>query len=69
MATEYELLTIDEAARLLKVHRSHIFRLMRSGELPFVKRGKRYTRILSGDLVAFIQRHRKEAIATKEVRQ
>jgi excisionase family DNA binding protein len=69
MAIEDELLTIDEAASLLKVHTSHIFRLMRSGELPFVKRGSRYTRILKSDLMAFVQKHRKEAIPAKEVQK
>ena len=56
---ENELLTIDEVAKFLKVHRSHIFRLMKEGELPVVKRGRRYTRILRSDLATFIQRHRK----------
>ena len=55
-----ELLTIDEVAKVLKVHKSHIFRLMKEGELPIVKRGKRYTRILRSDLIAFIQKHRLE---------
>lgn len=55
-----ELLTIAEVARVLKVHKSHIFRLMKEGELPVVKRGKRYTRILRSDLIAFIQKHRAE---------
>jgi len=55
-----ELLTIDEVAKVLKVHKSHIFRLMKEGELPIVKRGNRYTRILRSDLVVFIQKHRVE---------
>jgi excisionase family DNA binding protein len=55
-----ELLTIDEVAKVLKVHKSHIFRLMKEGELPIVKRGNRYTRILRSDLGAFIQKHRVE---------
>lgn len=62
-----ELLTIDEVAQLLKVHRSHVFRLMKDGELPIVRRGTRYTRILRSDLMAFVQKYRKEAIPTKEV--
>jgi excisionase family DNA binding protein len=55
-----ELLTIDEVAKVLKVHKSHIFRLMKEGELPIVKRGNRYTRILRSDLRVFIQKHRVE---------
>jgi excisionase family DNA binding protein len=69
VAIETELLTIDEAASLLKVHRSYIFRLMRDGELSVVRRGRRYTRILRSDLTTFVQRHRKEAIPGKEVQQ
>lgn len=63
-----ELLKVDEAASFLKVNRSHIFSLMKSGELPYVKRGRRYTRILRGDLMAFVQRYRKEATPPKEAR-
>ena len=55
-----ELLTIDEVAKVLKVHESYMYRLMKEGELPVVKRGKRYTRILRSDLIAFIQKHRLE---------
>jgi len=57
---EDELLTIGEVAKWLKVHESHVYRLMKEGELPVVKRGKRYTRILRSDLIAFIQKHRLE---------
>jgi excisionase family DNA binding protein len=55
-----ELLTISEVAKWLKVHESHVYRLMNEGELPVVRRGKRYTRILRSDLRAFIQEHRLE---------
>ena len=64
-----ELLTIDEVASLLKVHRSHVFRLMKDGELSVVKRGRRYTRILNSDLMAFVKKYRKEATPAKEVQQ
>jgi len=57
---EDELLTISEVAKWLKVHESYMYRLMKEGELPVVKRGKRYTRILRSDLIAFIQKHRLE---------
>lgn len=62
-------MTIDEVAKLLKVHRSHVFRLMKEGELPVVRRGRRYTRILRSDLMAFVQKHRKEAVPREEVQQ
>lgn len=64
---EDELLTIDEVASILKTHRSHVFRLMKEGEISVIRRGKRYTRILGSDVMAFIQKHRKEARAGEEV--
>ena len=64
-----ELLTIDEVAKLLKVHRSHVFRLMKDGEFAVVRRGTRYTRILRSDLMAFVQKYRKELILRKEVQE
>jgi len=57
---EDELLTISEVSKWLKVHESYMYRLMKEGELPVVRRGKRYTRILRSDLIAFIQKHRLE---------
>jgi len=63
---EDELLTIDEVASLLKTHKSYIFRLIKSGELPVIRRGKRYTRIMKSDLMTFIQRHREESMLAKE---
>ncbi len=64
-----DLLTIDEVAQLLKVHRSYVFRIMKDGELSVVRRGTRYTRILRSDLMAFIQKYRREPIPAKEVQQ
>ena len=62
-----ELLTVDEVASILKVHRSHVFRLLKEGEIPIIRRGSRYTRILRNDLIAFIQRYRKDVMPAKEV--
>jgi excisionase family DNA binding protein len=56
-----ELLTVDEVADILKVHKSHVFRLMKDGELPVVRRGKRFTRILSSDLESFVKKYRRGA--------
>ncbi len=64
-----DLLTIDEVAQLLKVHRSYVFRLMKDDELSVVRRGTRYTRILRSDLMAFIEKYRREPIPAKEVQQ
>ncbi len=63
---EDELLTIAEVAGILKVHKSHIYALMRDGELSVVKKGKRFTRILRSDLVTYIERHRLEARPKEE---
>jgi excisionase family DNA binding protein len=64
---EDELLTIDEVAKILKVNKSHVFELMKEGELPVVRRGTRYTRILRSDLMAFVQKYRKEPMPREEV--
>ena len=53
-----ELLTIDEVAQILKVCERHVFRLTRAGELPIVKHGRKFTRILRSDLDAYIARYR-----------
>ena len=58
---EDELLTIDEVADILKVHKSHVFRLMKDGEFPVVRRGTKYTRILRSDLESFVQKYRRGA--------
>jgi len=63
---EDELLTVDEVAGILKVSQSHVFRLMRAGELTVVRDGKRFTRILKSDLAAYIQRHRLSINSGKE---
>jgi excisionase family DNA binding protein len=66
---EDELLTIGEVAKILKVSESHVFQLMKEGELSVVRRGTHYTRILRSDLMAFVQRHRKEATPKEEVEE
>jgi len=54
---ENELLTIEEVANSLKVSEGHVYRLMRQGELPVIKRGRRFTRIRRSDLMAFLDRY------------
>ena len=62
-----EVMTIGEAAEFLKSSKTHVFNLIREGELPVTRRGKRYTRLMKSDLLAFLERHRKEAGTAKEV--
>jgi excisionase family DNA binding protein len=62
-------MTAGEAAQFLKTSKTYVFKMIREGELPVIKRGKRYTRLMRTDLVAFLQRHRKEAIPAKEVQR
>ena len=50
-------LTIREAAAALRLSERTIFRIIRRGELPFVKIGTSL-RIMPDDLVAFVQKHR-----------
>ena len=52
-----ELLTIKEVASFLKTSEFTIYRLMRQGELPCIRKGKRFTRIRKTDLEAFLQKH------------
>ena len=63
-----ELLTIDQVAEILKVHKSHVFRLMKDGDLPVVRRGKRFTRILESDLESFVQKYRRGAKRLEETK-
>ena len=64
---EDEILTIKEAAKLLRVSQTQIYRLIKEGELPVIKRGKRYTRLQRTDLLFFLERYRKEPASMKEV--
>lgn len=48
------LLTIEEAARLLRVSPVTIWRMVKSGELPAVRVGKKVMRIRKADLAAVI---------------
>ncbi|MBT4512456.1 MAG: helix-turn-helix domain-containing protein [Chloroflexi bacterium] len=58
---EDKLLTIDDVARNLKVSEATVYRLMREGELPVIRRGRKFTRIQESDLMAFVQRYRRLA--------
>ncbi|MBA7469626.1 hypothetical protein ES707_04899 [subsurface metagenome] len=51
------LLTIDEVAQRLRVATITVFRLMKSGKLPFIKVSRRFTRIREKDLEVFLDRH------------
>jgi len=61
-----ELLTIDEAAAILRVNKSYIFKLMKESKLTVVRDGKRFTRILKSDLTEYIQKYRKPINGGKE---
>ena len=65
-AMEDELLTIDEVAAILKVSKSYVFRLMRDGQLTVIRDGKRFTRILRSDLIAYVEKHRQPINDEKE---
>jgi excisionase family DNA binding protein len=52
-----ELLTIKEAASFLKTSEFTVYRLMRHGEFPCIRKGKRFTRIRKTDLEAFLQKY------------
>ena len=54
---EDRLLTIEEIAEKLRVNQSTIFRLMKSGKLPYIKVSRRFTRIREEDLEYFLNKH------------
>lgn len=52
-----EILTVEQAADFLQVHKITVCRYIREGLLPAVKLGKMY-RLLSRDVEAFLQEMR-----------
>ncbi len=64
-----EVITIGEAAEFLKTSKTYIFKMVREGELPVIRRGKRYTSSMKGDAIAFQQRHRMEVVPAKEAQK
>jgi excisionase family DNA binding protein len=60
---EDELLTRAEVAEFLKVSQQEVYRLTRTGELPVIKKSKKFVRYKKSDILAFLERyyrHRKE---------
>lgn len=49
-----EILTVEQAADFLQVHKITVYRYIREGLLPAVKLGKMY-RLFSRDVEAFLQ--------------
>ncbi|MDR7419218.1 MAG: helix-turn-helix domain-containing protein [Armatimonadota bacterium] len=49
-----EILTVEQAAEFLQVHRITVYRYIREGALPAVKLGKLY-RLFSRDVEAFLE--------------
>jgi len=52
---DLKVYTISEVAQILKIHRTYVARLIRSGRLPAIKIGKFY-RIRERDLEDFLNR-------------
>lgn len=52
-----EILTVEQAADFLQVHKMTVYRYIREGLLPAVRLGKMY-RLFSRDLEAFLQQMR-----------
>lgn len=53
--TDTELVTIEEAARLLRVSSVTVWRMVKSGALPALRIGRKTLRIRRADLLAIIQ--------------
>lgn len=54
---QYELLTREEAAGILKISLVQLYRLTRDREITVVKRGSRFVRYRRSDIEDFIDRH------------
>jgi len=52
-----EILTVEEAAKFLKLSQGQVRKLIREGELPVIRRGRRYTRVHAKDLLEFVERY------------
>ena len=52
-----EVLTTEQAAKFLNMSEGYVRKLVRQGELPAIKRGRRYTRFRKNDLIAFLNRY------------
>ncbi|HEX75487.1 MAG TPA: helix-turn-helix domain-containing protein [Dehalococcoidia bacterium] len=66
MERDDELLTVDQAARLLTISKPTVWRMIRAGELPVVKIAKRSRRIKRSDILAYISRHYTGGQASQE---
>jgi excisionase family DNA binding protein len=62
-ALDREILTVEQAADFLQVHRITVYRYIREGRLPAVRLGKRY-RLLSRDVEAFLEAMRHQPAGT-----
>jgi excisionase family DNA binding protein len=58
-----EFLTRDDVARLLKISRATVYRLVETRRLPFYKIGNSL-RFDKQDVLAFLRQHRVEALGT-----
>jgi excisionase family DNA binding protein len=54
---EVKLYTMEEAAKLLGVSKSMMYKLTERGEVPFLRFSTRLRRIRHTDLLAFIEKH------------
>ncbi len=58
-----EVLTIEEAARILRVSRATAYALARAGRLPVVELGPRSRRISRAALMRFLEQHSAATVA------
>jgi len=54
---EDELLTRKEVAEFLKISQTEVYRLTRKGELPVIKKSKKFVRYKKSDILAFLERY------------
>ena len=61
-----QLLTRQDVAQLLRVSTMQVYRLTKQGELPVIRRGRRYTRYKKSDIEAFLDRYTVHEIVKNE---
>ncbi len=54
MLNENDVLTVDEAKRILKISRKTLYSLIQSGQLPAVKVGRSW-RIMAGNIEKYLR--------------
>jgi excisionase family DNA binding protein len=66
-----KLLTIKQVAEILRCTETHVWNLLRRGNLPYIKHGRKFTRVRETDLKEYIEKHlvRKGGTQSEQLRK